>query len=84
MCQSCYFFQSANQSSRVELARQNRVLLMTWQGFMGKYLHSDKFVICIAGTHGKSTTTAMVGKLLEQSGLDPTRGIWSQQWPQNW
>ncbi len=47
-------------------------IAMTWQEFMGNYLHKDKFVICIAGTHGKSTTTAMVGKLLEQAGLDPT------------
>lgn len=28
--------------------------------------------ICIAGTHGKTTTTAMVGAVLEAGGLDPT------------
>ena len=28
--------------------------------------------VCIAGTHGKSTTTAMVGWILSESGLDPS------------
>lgn len=64
------FFQN-NNHPEVELARQKNILI-TWQEFMGKYLHKDKFVICVAGTHGKSTTTAMVGELLTQSKLDPT------------
>ena len=71
LCVSPAIFFQNNNHPEVELARQKNIL-MTWQGFMGKYLNSDKFVICVAGTHGKSTTTAMVGKLLEQSGLDPT------------
>jgi len=53
------------------LARKKGIL-MKWQDFMGKYLHKDKFLICVAGTHGKSTTTALVGLLLEKAGLDPT------------
>ena len=63
-------FQSAQHPELVEGGR--RGILMTWQEFMGKYLHKGKFVICIAGTHGKSTTTAMAGQLLQASGLDPT------------
>lgn len=35
-------------------------------------LSSGKRVIAIAGTHGKSTTTAMVAKALTDAGLDPT------------
>lgn len=31
-----------------------------------------KWAIAIAGTHGKTTTTSMVGALLEEGGLDPT------------
>src|SRR3989344_5086407 len=46
--------------------------MMTWQEFMGKFLQRQKFVIAIAGTHGKTTTTAMIGKMLEDTGLDPT------------
>jgi UDP-N-acetylmuramate--alanine ligase len=32
----------------------------------------DHFTIAISGTHGKSTTTAMIGLLLEKAGFDPT------------
>ena len=64
------YFQSAQHPELIEGRR--RGILMTWQEFMGKYLHSGKFVICIAGTHGKSTTTAMAGQLLQAAGLDPT------------
>ncbi len=45
--------------------------LLTWQEFLGKYLADGKRTICIAGTHGKSTTTAMAGKVLADAGLDP-------------
>lgn len=31
-----------------------------------------KWAVAIAGTHGKTTTTSMVGALLEEGGLDPT------------
>ena len=35
-------------------------------------LSREYFTIAIAGTHGKSTTTAMLALILEQAGLDPT------------
>ena len=50
---------------------QKKGILMSWQEFQGKYLQKDKTVIAIAGTHGKSTTTALVGLVLENGGLDP-------------
>ncbi|RFB04346.1 UDP-N-acetylmuramate--L-alanine ligase [Parvularcula marina] len=31
-----------------------------------------KWNICVAGTHGKTTTTSMIGSLLDAGGLDPT------------
>lgn len=46
-------------------------ILMTWQEFAGKYLQKDKDVIAVCGTHGKSSTTAMVGLLMENAGLNP-------------
>lgn len=64
------FYQN-NTHPEVELAR-SKGILMKWQEFMGQYLHLGKFVICIAGTHGKSTTTALAGQLLETAQLDPT------------
>lgn len=50
---------------------QKKGILISWQGFQGKYLQKGKVVIAIAGTHGKSTTTALVGLALEKGGLDP-------------
>jgi UDP-N-acetylmuramate--alanine ligase len=38
---------------------------------LGK-ISQDFFTICVAGTHGKSTTTAMAGLALEFAGVDPT------------
>lgn len=35
-------------------------------------LLNDHFGIAVAGTHGKTTTTAMISLLLEQAGMDPT------------
>jgi len=51
---------------------KKRGFLMTWQEFLGRYLQKDKTVIAIAGTHGKSTVTAMVGLMMEEGDLDPT------------
>ncbi len=31
-----------------------------------------KWTVAVAGTHGKTTTTTLVGHILEQAGLDPT------------
>lgn len=62
-----------------------RDILLTWEQFLGQYLHKDKFVICIAGTHGKSTTTALAGLLLEKASLDPTVevGATIKEWHNN-
>jgi UDP-N-acetylmuramate--alanine ligase len=46
--------------------------LLTAREFESQYLQKDKKIICIAGTHGKSTTTAMAGLLFEKANLDPT------------
>ncbi|MDO8570141.1 MAG: UDP-N-acetylmuramate--L-alanine ligase [Candidatus Daviesbacteria bacterium] len=56
----------------LEEAKKLGIPILTWQEFMGKYLEKDKFVIAICGTHGKTTTTAMIGQLLEDAGFDPT------------
>jgi UDP-N-acetylmuramate--alanine ligase len=59
-------------NAELKAAKEKGIEVLTWQQFMGKYLEEGKFVIAVCGTHGKSTTTAMIGKLLEDAGLDPT------------
>ncbi len=53
-------------------AGQKKGIVMKWQQFLGEHLHQGKKLICIAGTHGKSTTTALAGQLLIDAKLDPT------------
>lgn len=66
-------------------AKKKNIEILTWQEFMGKYLEKGKFVIAVCGTHGKSTTTAMIGKILEDAGLDPTveLGAIVPEWDRN-
>jgi UDP-N-acetylmuramate--alanine ligase len=33
---------------------------------------ADKYTIAVAGTHGKTTTTAMIAKILIEAGMDPS------------
>jgi UDP-N-acetylmuramate--alanine ligase len=44
---------------------------LTYPEFLG-LLSKDKYTIAVSGTHGKTTTTAMIAKILIDAGLDPT------------
>jgi len=37
----------------------------------------DKYTIAVSGTHGKTTTTAMIAQILSDNGNDPTVIVWS-------
>lgn len=39
--------------------------------WLGETLMRDRFVLAVSGTHGKSTTTAMLAWILKYAGLDP-------------
>lgn len=59
-----------NNSELLE-AKKRKIKILTWQKLLGK-LSQNKYVVAVCGTHGKSTTTAMIGTLLEDAGFDPT------------
>jgi UDP-N-acetylmuramate--alanine ligase len=44
---------------------------MSYFEFLGEFSKS-KWTIAVSGTNGKSTTTALLGLILERAGLDPT------------
>ncbi len=50
--------------------------------WLGSWFKGDK-VVLVTGTHGKSTTTAVLGKMCEDGGLDPTVVVGSRlsEWP---
>lgn len=56
-----------------EIARalELKIPVLSYPQFLGR-LMSKKRGIAVAGTHGKTTTTAMIGLVLLQAGIDPT------------
>lgn len=55
---------------RVKAAELN-IQQKSYPEFLGVFLH-DKKTIAVSGTNGKSTTTAMLGKIFAAAGFDPT------------
>lgn len=52
-------------------AHKAKIKQLSYFEFLGKF-SADYETIAVAGTHGKSTTTAMLGLIAEAAGLDPT------------
>ncbi|MBI3282472.1 HAD-IA family hydrolase [Candidatus Curtissbacteria bacterium] len=59
-------------NAEIERAKEEKIPVMSWQHFQGKYLQKDQFTITVAGAYGKSTTTAMIAKIATDLNLDPT------------
>ena len=57
-------------SERVEAKKRGLPEYTNFQ-FLGAWYESSQLIL-IAGTHGKSTTTAMAGVMFEAAGFDPT------------
>jgi len=55
----------------IKEARRRKIKIQSYPQALGE-LTKKYFTIAISGTHGKSTTTAMIGLLLIKAGLDPT------------
>jgi len=54
-------------------ARERGIRIVSRADFLGELMAAHKGPkIAIAGTHGKTTTTGMIGVMLQHAGLDPT------------
>lgn len=60
-----------NDNIEAQEALRKNIPLVKRDELLGELMR-HKTGICIAGTHGKTTTTTMVGTLLQESGLNPT------------
>ena len=52
-------------------AKKLKIETMSYFDFLGEY-SKDKYTIAISGCHGKTTTTALTGLILDKANFDPT------------
>jgi UDP-N-acetylmuramate: L-alanyl-gamma-D-glutamyl-meso-diaminopimelate ligase len=52
--------------------RERRLPQMSFPAAFGALIAATRHSVVIAGTHGKTTTSALMGHVLAQAGLDPT------------
>ncbi|AWB10006.1 UDP-N-acetylmuramate--L-alanine ligase [Thermodesulfobium acidiphilum] len=66
-------YSGAIPSDNCELlsAKQRNIPVLSRAQMLSKIIE-QKFSIAVAGTHGKTTTTSMIGKMLNDGGLDPS------------
>jgi len=64
---------SAAKSDNPEIVagRARGIPVMKGSQMLGRMM-AGKLGVCVAGTHGKTTTTAMIAEILVDAGLDPT------------
>jgi UDP-N-acetylmuramate--alanine ligase len=60
----------------LEAAAAHGIPVVTWQALLGELMDAPgRLPLAVTGTHGKSTTTALLGHLLIAAGLDPTAEV---------
>src|SRR5437868_10239405 len=60
----------------LETAERSGMPAITWQALLGELMaRPGKIGLAATGTHGKSTTTALLGHLLVAAGMDPTAEV---------
>lgn len=60
------------KNKEIAYAKKHKIPVLLWEQFQEEYLVRDKILITVSGAYGKSTTTAMIGKILTDAGVDPT------------
>ena len=61
----------ADDNPEVREARRRGITVVRRAEMLGELMRL-KYGIAVAGTHGKTTTTSLIGTLLTDAGLDPT------------
>jgi len=59
--------------AELQAAQASGLPVITWQALLGELMSRPGHIgLAVTGTHGKSTTTALLGHLLVSAGMDPT------------
>jgi UDP-N-acetylmuramate--alanine ligase len=68
---------SAVKFSNPEVARARtlKIPVIARAEMLGELLRLARLGVAVAGTHGKTTTTGLIGAILEEAGLDPTVAV---------
>jgi len=68
-------------NEEVKAAQYKMIPMISYPEMLG-ILFNRKYGIAVCGTHGKTTTTAMLAEIFREAGLDPTAVVGSQvrQW----
>jgi len=56
-------------------AAERKIPMLSRAQLLGQIMKNYKTPICVAGTHGKTTTTSMISEILLSAGLDPTLSV---------
>ena len=59
----------------VAAAREMKIPVIPRAEMLGELLRMARMGVAVAGTHGKTTTTSLIGSIMEEAGLDPTVAI---------
>lgn len=68
-----------NENNNVEwkAAKERKILMVSYPQILAQ-LFNEKYGIAVSGTHGKTTTSAMLATALKEAGVDPTAIIGSK------
>ncbi|MDA8711556.1 Mur ligase domain-containing protein, partial [Alphaproteobacteria bacterium] len=66
-----FFSTAIKDNPEIEAAKKNNIPFYNRSKLL-QLICNDKFTIVVTGSHGKTTTTSMLGHLLVCSGLNPT------------
>jgi UDP-N-acetylmuramate--alanine ligase len=72
------------KNPEIELAKKLNIPILTYPQALAE-IFNQSFGIAICGSHGKSSTTAILGKVFKDAGLDPTVLVGSEviEWKSN-
>jgi UDP-N-acetylmuramate--alanine ligase len=81
---SVVYLSSDIKNPEIELAKKLNIPILTYPQALAE-IFNQSFGIAICGSHGKSSTTAILGKVFQDAGLDPAVLVGSEviEWKSN-